>query len=301
MGNCTATRLISDENGRIRAVECIDNSRDVSERRRVVAKVFILAANAIETAKLWLYSRLRNRSGQVGLNLMDHPARDVVFYYPEPVYPFRGPQNTSGIEAYRDGPFRKEHAAFRISVGNDGWGRTKHPFSVVHELLHASGDGLLLGKALRARIAETVSRMGRLSYAVEMLPDSQNKVSLSSRTDALGLPVPSISFSVGSYALDGLRVGGDVVTEIARAIPGASGIRAVIPPFGFHGSGHLMGTLRMAGSPERGVVDAFGNAFEHPNLYVCGASVFVTGAAANPTLTVAALALRTAQHIAEGL
>jgi choline dehydrogenase-like flavoprotein len=64
-------------------------------------------------------------------------------------------------------------------------------------------------------------------------------------------------------------------------------------------STHNMGTARMSARPEDGVVDAHGRAHDIPNLYVSDGSVFTTGAAANPTLTIVALAIRQGQHIGE--
>lgn len=62
-----------------------------------------------------------------------------------------------------------------------------------------------------------------------------------------------------------------------------------------------MGTLRMGRDKYTSVVDGHGRAHEHPNLYVLGSSVFATSSTANPTITVAALALRTAEAIASDL
>lgn len=56
--------------------------------------------------------------------------------------------------------------------------------------------------------------------------------------------------------------------------------------------GHHMGTTRMSEGPDRGVVDPDCRVHGMGNLYVAGSSVFPTGGAANPTLTIVALALR---------
>jgi choline dehydrogenase-like flavoprotein len=57
----------------------------------------------------------------------------------------------------------------------------------------------------------------------------------------------------------------------------------------------------MSARPEDGVVDAFGRAHDVPNLFVSDGSQFTTGAAANPTLTIVALAIRQAEHIVDQL
>jgi choline dehydrogenase-like flavoprotein len=53
----------------------------------------------------------------------------------------------------------------------------------------------------------------------------------------------------------------------------------------------------MSADPADGVVNEFGRAHDVPNLFVSDGSVFTTGAAANPTLTIVALAIRQAEHM----
>jgi choline dehydrogenase-like flavoprotein len=67
------------------------------------------------------------------------------------------------------------------------------------------------------------------------------------------------------------------------------------------GAGHLMGTYRMGRDPKTSVVDADLRAHDHPNLFLLGSGVFPTGAASNPTLTIAALALRAVDAIRRAL
>ena len=57
----------------------------------------------------------------------------------------------------------------------------------------------------------------------------------------------------------------------------------------------------MGVSASDSVVDSFGRCHEHPNLYLVGSSVFPTSGTANPTLTLSALALRTAQAVRTAL
>ena len=64
------------------------------------------------------------------------------------------------------------------------------------------------------------------------------------------------------------------------------------------GGHHHMGTTRMADSPRQGVVDKDCRVHGLANLYIAGSSVFPTSGYANPTLTIVALAMRLADHIA---
>ena len=92
--------------------------------------VYVLAAHAVENARILLNSErvtgqaVANSSGLVGRHLMDHPVHLAWGLLPEgtPFYGYRGPLATSGIETLRDGPFRRRRAAWRIEIGNAGWG-----------------------------------------------------------------------------------------------------------------------------------------------------------------------------------
>ena len=62
-----------------------------------------------------------------------------------------------------------------------------------------------------------------------------------------------------------------------------------------------MGTTRMSADPRRGVTDGWGRVHGLPNLHIAGSSLFPTGGWANPTLTILALTLRTADRISSEL
>ena len=64
-------------------------------------------------------------------------------------------------------------------------------------------------------------------------------------------------------------------------------------------AGHNLGTCRMSDDPQTGVVNRFGQSHDIANLFISDGSQFTTGAAANPTLTIVALAMRQAEYIAE--
>jgi hypothetical protein len=64
-------------------------------------------------------------------------------------------------------------------------------------------------------------------------------------------------------------------------------------------NGHFMGTARMGDDPATSVVDRWGVAHDVPNLAIVDGSVFVTAGSANPTSTITALALRTAERLVD--
>jgi choline dehydrogenase-like flavoprotein len=281
------------------------------EEDSVQGKMVVLAAHAIESSILLLFNKLAGGSGLVGKNLMDHPQGYGVGVYSDPLFTFRGPPTTSGIDAYRDGDFRKDSAAFRISIGNDGWSRfvrKNNPQKIdnleflVNEKF--GSDKIVIGKAFREAIAQKVTRMFRFSYSTEMLPDENNKVELSTNTEPdniTRLPRPKISFVIdrqGDYNNKAFLMAGRVLTGLFTALKVApADFEVQNSQSDFSGAGHIMGTLRMGNDAASSVVDKNLRVHDHSNLFIIGSGVFPTACTANPTLTIAALSLRLADHL----
>ena len=298
------TRLEAAANGNVHTVVFRDWRTDPTKDVRLTAKIVVLAANAIESPKIWLNSGLGNKSDQVGRNLMDHLQFEVVGLFPDPIYTFRGPQGLSGIEVFRDGAFRKDSGAFRMTVGNDGWGRFESPAAAVDKLFFRpiAGKPPLLGKAFREKVRDRVARMMRLSCSTEQLPNRDNRITLSEKKDELGQPRPQISFRVDDYSMRTFEKGYKVARDILSAVKATEQLPPVAPSaVNFNTAAHAMGTLRMGGDATKSVVNAFGRSHEHPNLYVLGSSVFVTSSTSNPTLTIGALSLRASAEIVKRL
>jgi glucose dehydrogenase len=291
------TQLKAEANGNVNTVFFKDWSTPDKKEQSLTGKVIVLATHAIETPKLWLASKLGNRSDQVGRNLMDHLAEEVTGLFPEQVFPFRGPQSTSSIEVFRDGKFRGFCGAFRMTVGNDAWGRKEHPFQSLHNLMVDEKGGIRFGKALHSVLEDRITRMVRIGYSTEMLPNKDNRVTLADEKDAFDIIRPKITFKVDDYSKKALAYGYSVAKRIFDRMKGEEEVDPIAPTLDYNGAGHPMGTCRMGNNPCTSVVDSQGRSHEHKNLYVVGSSVFVTGATANPTITIAALALRTADTI----
>lgn len=301
------TQLEKDRDGRVSKVHFIDWTDDQQPKAKTVqGSVVVLAAHAIETPKILLMSNgLANASGQVGCNLMDHVQFELIATFPEPIYPFRGPQSVAGIEDFREGEFRKQRSAFRMTIGNDGWGRTGSPASVIEQLLNeqkntAEGG---YGTGLPDAIVERIPKMLRLSFSTEMLPDQANRIELSDKPDKLGIPRPKLTFDVGAYAQGGLREGFETAKELFASMGATISPKAKpldnlqTGRMNWNTAAHIMGTTIMGDDPNDSVVDRWGRTHDVSNLWIAGSSVFVTSATANPTLTIAALTLRTAAAI----
>ncbi|HEY1976867.1 MAG TPA: GMC family oxidoreductase [Candidatus Baltobacteraceae bacterium] len=265
-------------------------------------KVFVVAAHAIETPKLLLASRsnalpngVANASGLVGRNLSDHPTRLSWALAKDPVYPYRGPLSTSGIEMLRDGAFRSKRSAFRIEIGNDGW---SWPFGWPTDSAKALIDRGLAGAALQRALDERMQREIRFASLNEQMPDSQNRIVPDwDKLDAIGIPRPKITYRVDRYALDGMAEAQRTHDRLFDAL----GVTERHHSPAFQSAGHIMGTYRMGDDPKTSVADGYGRSHDHPNLYLAGSGLFPTFGTANPTLTIAALALRTASVIRRSL
>ena len=296
--NAVVYQLDVDAGGRITQLHYRSpDKKDAS----LTARVFVIAAHAIETPKLLLMSRtdklpngLANSSDQVGRNLMDHPSQLSYALAAEPMGPYRSPLSTAGIEDLRDGDFRKERGAFRIEIGNDGWSWPGlDPVAWAEKLI----DDGLRGRELYGKISELNVRAIRVAALVEQLPAADSRVTLSDKMDEIGIPRPEVHYVVNDYTLRGLAAARDTFTKIFASLR-ATEISQVQQ---YQGAGHIMGTYRMGTDPKTSVTDSYGKTWDHPNLWLAGSGLYPSVGTANPTLTIAALALRAAPDIARAL
>jgi choline dehydrogenase-like flavoprotein len=353
MSHTAASEVVVDGTGRVSEIKYINyrsaadpNTNEVKVLARVEgsvkAKIYVIAANAIETARLLLMSKnaalpngcVANRSGAIGHHLMDHPYYVAWGIAEKQLFPYRGPLITSGIADLCDGPFRDKRAAFRVDIGNEGWNFVVaggaaggDPDVTTIDFLNGvnrsglnvdgnNGNGLF-GQALIDVLNSTITRQFRVGFLVEQTPDPHNRVTLAKETDGLGLQRPQIAYNISPYAQRGLAAAKQFqdllfkkmcatekrfdFTTIADNDP----TRFKMPingqdvPLNYMGAGHIMGTYRMGDDPNHSVVDSYQRSHDHDNLYLVGSGTFPTGGTANPTLTIAALALRTADKIAK--
>ncbi|MFM9107724.1 MAG: GMC family oxidoreductase [Chloroflexota bacterium] len=284
-----------DAVGNVARIRC---RRPDRSEQTVEARVFVVACNAIETAKLLLMSRtgalpngVANSSDQVGRNLADHPIKLSIATADQPVYPYRSPLATSGIESLRDGDFRSNRSAFRIEIGNDGWSWPGlDPLGLAREMIAGGRAGASLWNGVHDQ-TPTQIRGGSLC---EQLPDPTHRVEPAwDDLDAIGGPRPRLTFGIDPYTRKGL----DEAATVHDRIFDAMGATYRLHVGQWQGAGHLMGTHRMGTDPKTSVTDGFGRTHDHPNLFLAGAGLFPTTGTANPTATVAALALRSAAAI----
>lgn len=292
--SAVVTKLIVGEDRRLTGLTF---KRPDGSEGSVTGRRFVLAAHAIETPKLLLASRdernpngVANSSDQVGRNLMDHYQKGFIGLTAKPVWPYRGPVETAGFRDFRDHDRRGEYAAVGCGLTNEGFRRAVGPLVTAAALAERGLRGAALDKA----IADRISREFLIGGSAEILPDPDNRIRPDfDQRDAAGQPRPRIAFKVSDYTLRGLAVTQARLRPVVEAL-GCTEVMEIGPATV---TSNIAGTARMGLDPRAAVVDKDLRAHDHPNLYIAGSAVFPTTGANPPTLTIAALALRLANHL----
>lgn len=152
---------------------------------------------------------------------------------------------------------------------------------------------------------DRLRRWIQIESNVEQLARWDSRVTLGSDTDAFGLPRASLHWVYGDEEERTYRRGLELVVEALDQY--APGLEDGLMEYGdrwpddVKGNWHHMGTTRMHDDPTQGVVDADCRVHGIDNLHVAGSSVFPTGGATSPTLTIVAMGLRLADHLAPKL
>ena len=268
--NAYVERLVLAPDGkRIEGVEVLHEG----ERKTIRAKIVALAAGAVNTAALLLRSTeggVANRSGLVGRHFMNHNSTAVLAVDPrtinDSVY-----QKTLGInDFYLD----------------DGVGGPP------------LGNIQLLG-----RITAPILKSS-LSWAPEAAlgPLTRRTVDWYAMSEDLPNPESRVTVDGAQIRLDWKRSNWEAhlrLVKLLRERLKAAGYPLVLSkPFDRRTPSHQCGTARIGKDPATAPLDPYGRAFDHPNLFVVDASILPTSAAVNPSLTVAAHALRAADHVA---
>jgi len=291
---CRVREITVDARGRARGARYYDRAGRIREQR---APVVIVACNGIGTPRLLLNSRSRhfpdglaNRSGLVGKNLMFHVFASVGGIFPAALDTFKGPIGTGlfSHEFYETDPARGFVRGYQLQMG-----RQSGPLSTA--LGGQPAARVPWGAEHHAAFAARYGSTGYLGVMGEDLPEPANEVVLDPHlTDAHGIPAPLVRYRLSDNSQRLLAHGVARAGEALRAA-GATTIVSASPlrPSGWH----LLGTCRMGDDPGAAVVDRWGRAHDVDNLFVVDGSVFVTSAVGNPTTTIQALALRTADHL----
>ena len=265
------TRLIATPDSA--RVSCVEYEKG-GETHSITARIVILAAGAVRSAAILLASReggLANGSGAVGRHFMNHNTTAVL-----------------GVD-----PRFRNNAVFQKTFGlNDFYlsdGRGGPPLGNVQLLGRVTGPILKANvRAAPEPLLHLLSRHAVDFYAMsEDLPDPRSRVRLEGRRIVLEWRRSNMTAMTG------------LVARLKEVLRDAGFPFILSRLFDQTAPSHQCGTIRMGDDPATSPLDAHGRSHDLSNLFVVDASTFVTSAAVNPALTVAALSMRTAAHIAE--
>ena len=285
--NVTVRRIVTDATGRSRALLCQANgSRTSSEH---AADIVVIASGAIESVRLLLLSAddhhrdgLGNQAGHVGRHFTFHHAWYGQLHYPSRLYPARFGGATGQSCQFLDPRGRGKHGGVKIE------------FSAASEY-HRLPEIQTWGR--RAEIVEQLEPMLHwhpIALHAESVTSPHKYVGLSAERDRFGDPFAHVHYQAADFD-ESTRLFSRQLFDRFAVGSGADG--GTFPDV-FNSAAHHMGGCRMGHGPADSVVDAYGRVHGTSNLFAVGGSNFVgTSGAVNPTLTMVALALRTAAFI----
>ena len=295
---CRVLQLVTNDHGEVIGVEYQGPSGRVLQPAGVV----ILSAFTFENVRLLLLSRSRrfpqglgNNTGQVGKYFMPRQLPAVQGILEEhTTNRFIGPQaQAQAIDDWNADNF--DHT---------GLGFIRGAYMAVHNTFPPITSSAVLppgvrrwGRDYKHFLARDYNRIVTVVYMSEVLPYEANTLDLDpDARDSMGRPVLRITFDIS----DNERRATNFLQDKAAEILDRMGVRRVwrLPAFSCALSQHDVGGTRMGTDPLRSVVDSFGRVHEAPRVFVLSGSNFPTLPGLNPTLTIQALGIRTAAHIA---
>lgn len=302
LAEAQARRILVGPGGRARGVEVV--GQDAQGRiwsREIAAGIVVLAAGAIESARLLLDSAtdahpegLGNRTDQVGRHLQGHAYGGASALFAEEVVDLRGPGPRISTGDFRHG-----------NPGIVGGGILADEFvptpANAQRALLETGlvePGTALGSPAMER---AMLRFARVMGPIQEVTTADARVRLDpGRRDRFGRTRVRLS---GSLHPEDVR-GRDLLIRRAAAWLQEAGAVRVVPmrpislPAPVSAGQHQAGTLRMGADPATSATAPDGHLWGHENLFVADGSVHVTNGGVNPVLTILANSLRISEGIA---
>jgi gluconate 2-dehydrogenase alpha chain len=296
------TRIVSSAGGLATGVLYLREGKEYFQP----AKVVLLGSYTYENSRLLLLSKskaypngLSNNHGQVGRHYFGHwdaqAGTGVSALFPFDLNIWYGAiaQNVT-VDEWADDSFDHSGLGFiggaAIQVNTE-----KHPIAAA--AMSTYGRAPLWGSGWKAFVRENAGRWVSSYIQANTFPYENTYLDLDPDVkDPLGDPVCRITSGPKENEPKQALYAGQKMEEWFRAA-GAIEITKAQGGGGPALTTHAFGGTRMGNSAETSVVDRWGFSHEAPNLGILGASVFGTAGARNPTLTVQALAWRTAEHV----
>jgi len=302
-GNCelrtsTIAEVIdTDERGNVTGVSYFD---EAARRQTARAKVAIISAGAIESARLLLNSHsplhpagLGNEHDQVGRNLQGHLYPRAYGISPTKIFNGIGPGVTIATTQFNhDNP------------GIVGGGMLaddfiKPPIDFWYDSLPP--DLPRWGIENKRFMRENYTRVMHVRGPVQDIPNPEGRVVVDAAVrDKWGIPVARLSGTTHRATVAAAEFMRERGEEWLRA-SGCEKVWSTQPGLILSGRQHQAGTCRMGNDPKTSVTDEWGRVHSHDNLFVVDGSLHVTNGGFNPVLTIMALAFRSAEYIARAI
>jgi choline dehydrogenase-like flavoprotein len=282
-----ALKIKHTDDGRVSSVVYADSNGTLHEQK---ARAVCVAGNAVETTRLLHNSAtnqfpdgLANSSGHLGRNYTRHLMFSTLAIMPGEVNFHRGTRQ-SGL--LFDEQYHKPERGF-------AGGYLIETLATDPVLIAAIVGGW--GESA-AEYLENYTKLGGLWVTGEDPPQASNRITLDAdEKDQYGLPVPIVEYKFHANSLAMYEHGRKQCESLLESLGG----RRSISTLGAGGGSHNMGVARMSAKPSDGVSNKWGQTHDIDNLFISDGSTFSTSAAGNPTLTIVALAIRQAEHIAD--
>ena len=261
----------------------------------VAADCHVLAMGAIENARALLNSKVANGSDFVGRCFSDH----LGFTIGTALLDFSNRYFTHSV---REGEHQLRVLP-HLSLSEDllREHRLCNLGLVINRRGQLSLDALGLGvKGQFDRFSGGYKHEFRMLVRVENTPNPESRVTLVDELDPNGVPRVALDWKPNAFDYDCVDRLAELLPPLLASAEGRLRVRRIEDGARRSGSyqAHHLGTTRMSADPSFGVVNANLQAHEVSNLFVLGSSVFPTFGFANPTLTIVALSLRLAEHLA---
>jgi choline dehydrogenase-like flavoprotein len=308
--NAMAREVTVGSDGLATGVSYIDKNTGNDEHVR--ARVVVLAASAMESARLLLNSKsttfpngLANSSGIVGKYLTDTTGGSVSGFIPSMVDHI--PHNHDGVggmHVYMPWWLDNKKLDFPRGYHIEVWGGAGQPSSGFMggiQRYNGGGYGAQLKADYRKYYGATIGFDGR----GEMIPNEDCYCELDPTTvDRFGIPVLRFHWKFTDHEYNQARHMQQTFRSLIEAMGGTvfSQMPSREQGFGLATGGtiiHELGGVRMGNDRSRSVVNANCQAHDVKNLFVADGSPFVSQADKNPTWTILALSWRTSDYIAQ--
>jgi gluconate 2-dehydrogenase alpha chain len=260
--------------------------------RELAADIFVLAASAIESARLCLLSGLSNTL--IGANLMFHRETFAIGIFAQQLHAHRGRSSSFQWDDFTGPAEIADYKNFRSGGAPLPRGGTTEISG--GQPLISEGQIYPFGQVHKQSMRQSPLRehLAILTMEGEDLPQLSNRVDLDPELrDSNGFPVARITYANHPYELNAAAHYQPIMVDVLSTagalstVPVMPNQRSPVPA-----SRHIMGTLRMGSDPASSVTDANGKFHDVANLYAADGSVFPTSGGMNPSLTIMALAYR---------